>query len=441
MSFVKSVSILVMSFLGLFSTASAEILTSLEGQGLAFVSSDYENTQASSFGFFGATVKSYKSENDLFKINLTGMYAVGHPVLSYMNLREIYFSYEVDETSQIHVGRKIHSWSDLDRRWHLGFFQPEFRWNSLNPETQGLTGLFWEKKTNQWGFTLFGSPLFIPDQGPGYEIKDGQFQSNNPWFQSPPQNVIFQGQSLPIDYNVNTPSMSEVLFQPSLGLQFKWGEREGFQFALSSIYKPSHQLALGYKGVLVTDRVKIDVLPKTYYENLVNLDLSYRTDSMNFGLSTLYLKPQNPDFETNYNRPTIEESVTLQPFLDMKWNDSIGTQAAYFYRDKGQIAEVGPDADPRRLPLTGKTLYKSAYQLAVYYRETYFNKVRLKTALTWLEAENKEIQMVKSENTFDLKGPWKFNFNFILIETNDQITSVSAYRNLDQVWLGAGYDF
>ena len=151
MKFIKSVSLLVMLFLGLNSIASAEILTTVQGQGLSFISPDYENTQTSTFGFFGATIKSYKSENDVFKINLTGMYAVGHPVLSYMNLREIYFTYSIDESSNMHIGRKINVWSEVDRRWHLGFFQPEFRWNSLSPETQGLTGLFWEKRSENSG--------------------------------------------------------------------------------------------------------------------------------------------------------------------------------------------------------------------------------------------------------------------------------------------------
>lgn len=443
MESLKTVSILVILIFSNFvsSWCKADLLSSVETQGLSFISQDYENTKSSNFGFFGATLRSVKSENDAFKMNLTGMYAVGNPVLSYLNVREIYFTYDIDSTSRLHIGRKINIWSNVDDKWNLGFFQPQFRWNSLSPENQGLTGFFWEKTMQSFDFMLFASPIFIPDQGPGYELKEGQFESNNPWFQAPPQNVLFQNQLLPIDYQIQNPNISDIVFQPNFGLQVKYGESRGLFAHLSGFYKPSHQVAFGYKGILVTDRVRVTVQPKTYYENLVSADFGYRQDWGSIDLSVLYLRPTNPDFDSTYNRPIISESTTFGPHVSYKLNDYFNFDVSGLSVSGPDITEVGIDANPAREPLTTKFLYTSAYEVSLKYRETFRNTIRITSELIWRQAEKNSLKILKSNNIIDLKGPWKFLFHFILVETSDESTSLSNYRNLDQLWIGASYDF
>lgn len=443
----KSVSLLVSYayvLLGLFfgaEIARADLVGSVESKGLSFVSQDYENTKSSNFGFFGASLKSYKSENDAFKMNLSGMYAVGHPVLSYLNLTEIYFSYDLDANSQIHIGRKTNIWSQVDERWNLGFFQPQFRWNSLSPESQGLTGFFWEKKTQDYSFMFFGSPIFIPDQGPGYELKNGQFESNNPWFQAPPQNILFQNQLLPIDYQIQNPNLSDVVFQTSFGLQLKYGKPSGFFADGALMYKPSHQVALGYKGVLVTDHVKIDILPKTYYENLVSTDFGYKSDWGSVDLSVLYLRPNSPDFDAIYNKPILFESTTFGPHLGLNMTDSLSLDLNGLITNGDEIIEVGPDANANRQPLTSKFLYSKAYEVAFKYKQIFNNQFKITSQLSWRAAEKNNLRILKSKNVIDIKGPWKFMLDLILVNTSDEATNISSYRNLDQMWIGASYDF
>lgn len=440
-TFFVSVSLLVILFLSGLTPLKAEILSSLESEGLSFISQDYENTKTSQFGFIGANLRSYKSQEDIFKINMSGRYALGHPVLSSINFREIYFSLKLDETTSLHIGRKINIWAELDQDWHTGFFQPQFRWNTIDPQTQGLTGLFWEKKLSNMKMMLFGTPFFIPDQGPGYELKEGQFQSTNPWFQSPPQNVSFQNQELPIDYQVELPNLAEVIFQPGFGAQLSSISEDGYFFKFGGLYKPSNQLALGYDGVLVTDRVKITVHPETYMENVVHFDLGYLNEAHRLSLSTVYLRPQNPEFKSDVNAPIFEEAVSIQPKYEVRLSDSWQFDILGLWTEGGQVTEKGPDSDPERLPLSVKYLYKKAYQVSLKYTEVFFKKLKLSSELNWLESERKELQILRSMNTIDVKGPWKFKFNLILIETSDVATNVSYFRNLDQVWLGASYDF
>jgi hypothetical protein len=417
------------------------LVGTVETQGMSFISQDYENTQSSNFGFFGANLKSIKADADAFKLNLTGMYAFGTPVLSYLNVREIYFSFKIDDSSQIHIGRKMNIWSNVDYRWNLGFFQPQFRWNSLSPENQGLTGFFWEKKNKELGFLFYGSPIFIPDQGPGYDLKNGQFESNNPWFVSPPQNILFQSQILPIDYKIETPNISDVVFQPNFGIQLTYKERTGLFATLSGMYKPSHQVALGYKGVLITDRVKITILPKTYYENLVAADIGYNDDWGTIDLSVLYLRPKSPDFDVAYNKPEIFESTNFGPHIKLNVTDQISFDASALMTAGDDLVEIGPDANPNRQTLTTKFIYRSAYEVSAKYKDTFKNKFQLTSQFIWRQSEKNNLKILKSKNQIDLKGPWKFLFDMILVDTSDEATSISYYRNLDQVWIGASYDF
>lgn len=449
--------------ISLFSgSASAEMVGSIETKGLSFISQDYENTQSSHFGFVGAALKSKNFDEDILRADLMGMYAVGTPVLSYLNVKELYIAYDLNETSRLSFGRKLNWWSDLDDRWNLGFFQPQFRWNPLVPETQGMTGLFWEKKMDRFRLLAFGSVLFIPDQGPGFELKDGQFQSSSPWFTPPPQNIIFQNQLLPIDYQVKTPPMSDILFQPSYGMQLKYTQNEaivssqarseesGFFAFLSGQYKPSHQMAMSYKGVLVTDRVRVDIQPKTYYESVVGLDFGYKQDWGTVLLSSLYIRPQKINFDTasmtGMNYPLLKEAASFGPAVHINVNEKISFAIAGLLTTGGEVTEEGPDTSAQRTALTTKYLYKNAYQIGIHYKDTFRRKLRLRSSLLWLQTgvgqnDTATMKILRFKNQLDIKGPWSLNMDLLLVETSAESSPVATFRNLDQLWIGASYAF
>lgn len=417
----------------------AEINGQVEAYGLSFVSPDFDNNKHN-YGFVGASLYSAKADQDPFKINLRGEYAIGTPVLSTLNVREMYFSYFIDSDSAIHIGRRKQSWSDVDDRWNLGFFQPQFRANPLNVESQGLTGIFYEHTSQNWTLNLYGSSLFIPDQGPNFEIKDSQFVASNPYFAPPPQNIYFQSVLLPIDYNIQKPEISDVIFQTSFGLQIKYGDKNGFYSSLSSIYKPSNQLAYGWKGVLVTDRVRVDIQPKTYYEKAVNVDLGYKDDWGDIGLSALYLEAEQPDFAANYNKPIFSKNITIGPHLTYIFKPFTFEVAGLFNQD-GKVVEEGPNSDQFKRTLSQMFLYQNAYLVQLGYKALVLPNMKYKTSFQWLEAENNLLKTIKWQNLIDFKGPWKLTLDILLVETSDEVSNVSSYRNLDQAWLGVIYVF
>ncbi len=418
----------------------SEIRTSLLAQGLSFISSDYESTDKKSFAFVGATLKSDAKSEDAFKINLTAQYAVGNSVLSFLNIREIFYTNKIDEKSSLHVGRKLHNWSSLDTIWNLGVFQPQFKWNPLLPENQGLTGLFWNKSDAGLGITLFASPLYIPDQGASYELKDGQFQSGNPWFASPPQNVKFQGQTLPIDYDIAKPETSSVIFQTQFGAQVRLGQGNGYFTQLAGIYKPANQLALGYKGVLVTTRVRVDITPKVYFENAYSADIGYRQDWGIAQLSLLYSNPQSPTFDPSFNSPEFRPSLSWGPQIFYKFKP-FDFFVGYLDTTGGDVKDVGPDASADRASLSQRFLYRQALQVQVAYSEVFWKQVKFDSSLQFKTSSKEGFRQIKFKNSFNVKGPWAFWLDFLLIDTDSSLQSnVEPYKSLDQVWLGASYD-
>lgn len=422
------------------SLSHSEIRTSLLAQGMSFLSPDYDSTDKKTFMFIGASLKSDAKSTDLFKINLTGQYAIGSSVLSSLNIREIYSTYVVDEKSLLHMGRRLQNWSSLDTIWNLGVYQPQFKWNPLAPENQGLTGLFWNKNDSGWGLTLFASPLYIPDQSASYELKDGQFQASNPWFQAPPQNIKFQGQILPIDYQIDKPETSNVIFQTQYGAQLRLGEAKGYFANFAGIYKPANQLALGYKGVLVTTRVRVDVTPKVYFENAYSADLGFREDWGVAQLSLLYSKPQSPTFESNYNAPQFEQSLIWGPQLFYKFKP-FELFLGYLDTSGGEVKDVGPDASDDRASLSQRFLFKQALQVQISYSDIIMNELKLNSTLQFKSSSKEGFRQINFKNKFDIRGPWAFWCDVLLIDTNSSIpTNIESYKSLDQIWLGASYD-
>ena len=434
----------------------SEINTSLSAQYLSFLSPDFESTATKNFMFIGVTLRSNVKSADRFRLNLTTQYAPQNSILSYLNLREIYYTFKFHDQfsdqsdekttsrSVLYVGRKLLNWSSLDTIWNLGVYQPQFKWSPISPENQGLMGLFWNQNTESsfgFGYTLFASPLFIPDQGASYELKEGQFLPSNPWFAAPPQNIKFQNQILPIDYEITKPDVKSVVFQTQYGAQARFGKAKGYFVNLAGMYKPANQLAFGYKGVLVTTRVRIDITPKTYFENIYSADMGYRQDWGVAQLSLLYSKPQNPTFDSSFNAPDFEQSVSWGPQFLYKckpFEFFIG----YLDTSGGRITDVGPDASADRVSLSQRFLFKQALQTQVKYSDIFWNQVRLNSSFQFMTSAKEGFRQIRFKNNFKkLNSSWAFWLDFHLIDTNSSITTnIEPYKSSDQLWLGASYD-
>jgi hypothetical protein len=427
----------------------ASLKSSFKADGLGFVSENFNNTSSSNFSLIGVSLKSVNSENDFLKVNLAGAYAVGHPLMSYLNFKEFFINAKLESTlgnsSQVIFGRRMHLWSEAEEEWNLGIFQPQFRWNPIRPTQQGLTGLFWQKKEKSWGFLVFGSPVFIPDQGASYEIKNGQFQKASPWFKNPPQNLNFYGDYLPIEYDIQAPPLSDIVYQQSYGIQLELGESQGFYSRLSGQYRPSYQMALGYQASVVSAvSVNVEVLPKTYYENVVGLDLGWKAPDQNVSLSFVQSRPQTPDFSQDFTKPIIKESNVVAAGYELTSHFrrlDLRTKLNYLTILGDPVTDEGTDASELQGSLSWKYFYTEAARLSVNSKYFVTNSLVLSSELAWTQALDSKFKQMDILNRVDFRGPWSVSLDFYFVDSQDEKSPTFALKDLDQIWLGVGYEF
>ncbi len=415
-------------------------------ESLSFISQDYEN-DLKQISFVGLDIKNTARTKraSVFNIDLEARYAVGQPVLSYVNVSEMYLL-QKNEYINIHYGRQKYRWSALDELWSLGFFQPQFRWNSLESSPQGNVGFFFEstrKLHEKLSWMVYASPLFLPDQGPGYEMRDGKFQDSNPWFNPPARFIDFGGQVLPIDYSLTTPKNEEVVLRANFGAQVGYIFDEGYYVRASYLSTPSHQIAMTYKAVLVADRVQVEVAPQVYQEENVAVDFGYDSDSQRLGLFFLFNHPHAVNATAGFNYPDINSSLSWGPHLQTHIEGKYGSlklHASGLWVSDGQIDEQGPDSGQITTSLTSKHLSKTAYKLGAHYKTFLTTSDVYSLKLEWVNGVDSTIRLIKIKNLLEIGQWWSINLDILLVDTSDE-ASVGHLRNLDQLIAGVRYEF
>lgn len=442
--------IILAAFIVLLAQPSlASLKSSFKADGLGFVSENFSNTPSSNFSLIGVNLKSVQSENDFLKVNINGAYAVGYPIMSYLNIKELFinskFEHSASTQSQILLGRRLYLWSEADQEWNLGSFQPQFRWNPVNPTQQGLTGLFWQMKSSNWGFLVFGSPIFIPDQGASYELKNGQFQNTSPWFKNPPQNLHFYGENLPIEYDVQAPPLSDIVYQQSYGVQLALEGELGFYSRVSGQYRPSHQMALGYQAnVISAISVQVEVQPKTYYENVVGLDLGFKNKNHHANVSLIQSRPQDVEFAVDFTKPVLKESNVAAASYEVQTDFKkfeLRSKASYLRIVGDDVKDQGADAAEARGSLSWKYLYNEAARLTLSGKYFASKNLIMTSTATWTQSLSTSYKQLDLSNRIDFRGPWYFNLDLFFVSSDDERSPTFAFKDLDQVWVGAGYEF
>ena len=411
-----------------------------------FISPDFEATSDKGFSYLGAQVLHGLDvdQNSGLMADIRGQFGAGASVMSYMNISELAWKDDV-----FSVGRKKANWSRLDQMWHLGLFEPQFRWNPLQPESQGLSGVFLDLETPVWGLRLFGSFLFIPDQGPSYEIKSGEFAKANPWFQEPPRSVRFLGQTEKINYDLQTPQTNEVIFNRSFVGQFYLGDsNEGFYFQTSMANKPANQLALGFDGKINAESTaQIQILPKVYYHSLIASEISYSQGVFNSGITGLAEKPQNPDYEDKWTSIYYDPSTVISPFVEYK--NLRGRVAVSYLKVYGGAAKVrGPLASSNQTSsaiLPSRYPYDEAAQVQGQLRFPLKRRQYVDSGLRYVQGAGNLFSTIVSENKYGLNRDMSINFNFQLVSAQEspeaERTLPGQYVNNDSVSLGFAYVF
>ena len=220
---------------------------------------------------------------------------------NYFVIPQTYWHYKGLGAVEITVGRKIRTYSTLDEYWLLGDVQPLFRWDAVNPELQGLSGVFVDYKPNaNVEMGLFATYLFVPTQGPSFSVIDGKLTSGNPWFSRPVDILNVSGAAFDLKYDIKTPEVSDVVFQPSWGTHILLKSADDAYWMRTAYFqKTKNELALPFEGTINigTGDGDIAVHPQVAQHRVATLDLGYRGDS--WAITASGLSESHTEFDVN----------------------------------------------------------------------------------------------------------------------------------------------
>ena len=230
----------------------------------------------------------------------------------------------IDHGFSVYFGRRKQEWSQLDEYWQLGLWQPRFRWDCLSPESQGLTGAFFEYRGNAVQWTALGTALFIPEQGPSYDLKDGHFTTESPCFEAPTSKLEILSQQTEINYKINMPPITRILFQPAGAATLRLGHETGSWMRASYAYKLINQIFVDYDGYLQINpnQAHVDLTPRVAYHQVATLESGVQGDRVSGWISVLGEKADKPDLDWNLTGQEIKDSIAVGPTLSWNWTGS-----------------------------------------------------------------------------------------------------------------------
>ncbi len=283
---------------------------------------------------------------------------------------------------QVQVGRKLEHWNHLDELWGLGIWQPRFLWDELHPDQVALTGAFLSVDRPNFHFVAMGSPINIPERGMPVDIRSGQLSSPSPWFLSPPQQIMLFGQMTPVNYNLNVPSLQQIIFHPGLSTMARIGADEGKEGLWGSVayaYLPMNQLFLSYNGMLgihsnaAMDAAEVSLLPSVLYHHLVSAEAGSQWGNFNAWVSVLDEQPVPDDsmVPSGWSSQQVAPSLAVSPAVEWSpWGirpDLPSIQIAYLEQWGGNAPDIGPQAPSSGSFFAPRYPFQDAGQISIKY--------------------------------------------------------------------------
>lgn len=435
-----------------FNQAQASVETEMHFLSDSFVSEAYEATPKAQYQFLSVHAMTDKKKNDIVVLDLASGYAFGSPLLSYLNVSEFYFNLSNNEDVSeplFTFGRRNFLWSFVDRDWDLGLWEPVFKSNPLNPSPQGLTGIFMDSQVDFLHMTFFASPLFIPSQGPSFEIENGSFIKGNPWFRRPPESFRFSSEISKIDYQFDRPKESQVVFQTSVGGKFQYSYLENQSVSLSHIYKPMNELGLSYGAILDISQDKgiVSIYPQVVYHTLTSIEVENEISDFRFGLNSTWDRPRNESalWKEGWTRPDFRDAQIYSQYIEWNFfkNHRIGIKNLNIFN--GDVVEIGEWGSSKRPAISARFPFRQARGLYLMDRWKIGRNEFLMSQVEYSWSDFNEFDLLRTQVSYTLNKKWKLDSELIFVDAKDvtvqNYNEIAEYRNNDRWMMGATYVF
>ncbi len=437
------------AFLLSFSSFSwAQLNSHLILQNESFLSPEFEASNQSEYQFIGFGLRN-RLDSEKIILDAEAVMAVGNPILNYIKFKEAALIMPNSSSETLILGRRKVLWSEMDEAWALGTIEPAFEWNPLNRESHGLTGLFWVTQQPWLQLTAFVSPVYLPDQGPGFDINsEGQFSKANPWFQRPPKTFQpFPGSSASSDiqYKVRKPPESEIVTQTSLGGSLESEIGSSLLLRSSYFYKPMNQLALAYDGIYNTgtNTGEVEILPQVGHHRVTAADLIYTKENYRLGVSYMKDQPDKIEFDPEWTAPSFSTAQMYSTFAQISSAKQL-LRVEYLNINGGEVKETGEFASSTRAPITSRYPFREALRGRYEFNLPLDRLQKIKMNFSWTHSKKNEFDLVQIKGQYQLSRRWNTYADMQFVKakplTKENTNEISPHENNDRFMIGMSYE-
>lgn len=351
------------------------------------------------------------------------------------------------------MGRKLEHWSRLDEAWNLGLWQPRFRWDYIRPETVGLTGAFLSIEQPSFRFVAMGTPVFVPERGVPTQVENGQVSSQSPWFIPPPSSIIILDKETPVQYDIQIPPISQIVFHPGASFLARVGGEEGAWGQASYAYKPMNQLLLAYDGYLQLDGenpnyAKAQIYPRVVYHHLAGLEAGYAGKRVSGWVSALSDRPVRDVTPVEWTTQEVSDAIAVSANLEFALTaqeSAPRAEVSYLRSWGGNASDSGPYGIPNGSRFDTRYPFQDAASVGV---RTPFLRVgskgqRLAVSAKLLHDFSHAGSILSTELQFRPHLAWSVSVGADVLGSDAASTGdfISRYRSNDRVHAGVSYVF
>jgi len=424
---------------------------------ISFINTHFQNPETRTIHYLEARLfRQPQDAQSIFGFDLQGQWASNQKELSHFTLSELYLKQKVTGTGfTFFLGRHKSSWSLLDDQWKVGAFQPIYKVDALNPRSQGLTGLFMNFKGANWELELFGTSLFLPDQGPQVEAQNGHFVKRDTWVYYPPSEVKVNGVLTPIDYNIDQPTPREVVNQKGWGFNAQWGniQEEGLAARMGWAYKPMNQMLLGLNGFMVLEEetlsaenhLDIQLRPEVGYHNVRSMDLTYKFKQFLFTAGILDDVPQKKEFAAKWtyqnHTPSQLRGAGVQFLAENGWT----TGLSYLEKLGGHSQVFGPEKDLVGDYFPERYSFEELIKVEISYHKNFNSRYGYEFTGEWRKELKEGSELASLQGALLIGSLWKTYLGLDLLRSENKVPSkkdfLEANLSNDRVYGGLQYVF
>ncbi|WP_155722581.1 transposase [Bdellovibrio sp. HCB117] len=372
---------------------------------------------------------------------------------SHFVVHEAYIANHGNTPLKVYAGRKKNGWSEMDRRWQMGLWQPKFAIDTLRPDEQGLTGLFADYNMRGWEVVAFATPVFIPSMGPDIREEGGGLVADSRWYRAPSRDFALNNRVNKIVYELDIPETAKLVGNGAVAMMGRLGSKDRGPWVVASAgHLPVNELILKRKIQMDASEGGVDVTvsPDLTYHDLYSVDMGYAFENVKTSVSYLQDEPteKRPDADWAIQKlmPLKAYSAAIDFSLNNILTRTLAFQLEYLKVEGGGIVDIRSDGKPddftlfdARLKFTNALSFRVEGQLASIFRRPFVTRFK------YLYDYDQRGSLLNTEFLYYPNQKWAVVLGGDVLGVQDENHNPSSflnqYRANDRVYGGMTYVF